>query len=96
MFRVVTSLLCDICSISISDSDGFTFLAKYLALLFGLVFTEKSRPELELRAASAVVSHGCDHLGCDFRIRLSNRRRALDLSTTRRTRHIHDELGRQR
>ena len=44
--------------------------SKYLVLLFGLTFTKKSCPELELYAASAVVSHGCDHLGYDFRFRL--------------------------
>ena len=40
--------------------------SKYLVLFFGLIFTKKSCPELELCAASAVVSHGCYHLGYDF------------------------------
>ena len=69
VFRVVTSLLV-IVALLFLILDGFTFLAKYLALLFDLVSTKKMCPELELRGASAVVSHGCDHLGYDFRFRL--------------------------
>ena len=58
----------------ISCCDEFAcygIYSKYQMLGFGLVFTKKSCPELELYAASAVVPHGCDHLGYDFRFRLT-------------------------